>query len=134
MKSNIYIFGFLFLLLFFNQNLSAQLPGNCDGSDGPRIAIAGDSWAQFMADDNSHNIFLASYGHADKAAISQTYETLIGCSTPVGVADYAVSGSEARQWADEDEYGYLQSLKNAILEIWMRIRGDHLKDCLIQFK
>ncbi len=115
MKSNTYILGLLFLLLFFNQKSLAQLPANCNGGDPvPRIAIAGDSWAQFMADDNSHNTFLASYGHADKAANSQTFETLIGCSTPVGIMDYAVSGSEARQWADQENYGYLQSLINAI--------------------
>lgn len=115
MKSNFYTSAFLFLFLLFYQSAFAQLPANCDGSaTGPRIAIAGDSWSQFMADDESHNFFLASYGHADKSAISQTYETLIGCTTPVGLMDYAVSGSEARQWADETNYGYLQSLITAL--------------------
>ena len=108
MKRNIYTLGLFFLSFLFHQTSFAQLPANCiEGSSEPRIAIAGDSWAQFMADDNSHNTFLASYGHADKAAISETFEILIGCSTPVGVSDYAVSGSEARQWADEENYGCL---------------------------
>ena len=115
MKRYIYTLGLFFLSFLFHQTSFAQLPANCiEGSSEPRIAIAGDSWAQFMADDNSHNTFLASYGHADKAAISETFEILIGCSTPVGVSDYAVSGSEARQWADEENYGYLQSLITAL--------------------
>jgi len=98
------VFGLLFSVISF-----AQLPANCSGSS-PRVTIAGDSWAQYMADDNSHNLMLNWYGHADKGAISQTHELCIGCSSTPGPNDYAVSGSEARQWADEASYDYVQNL------------------------
>lgn len=104
----------LFLILFFTSISMAQLPANC-GSSSPRIAIAGDSWAQFMADDNSHNTMLKMYGHADKVAIAESFELCIGCIGSPGNDDYAVSGSEARQWADESNYTYLAALESALI-------------------
>lgn len=91
--------------------LLAQLPGTCTTKN--RIAIAGDSWAQYMADDDTHNKTLSMYGHGDKKAISDTYEISIGCSGSPGPDVYAVSGSLAREWADEVEYDYLQNLIDA---------------------
>lgn len=103
------------LLLCLSTSISiAQLPANCTNSTVPRIAIAGDSWAQYMADDNSHNTMLKMYGHADKSAIAETFEICIGCTGSPGPNDYAVSGSEARQWADEANYNYLQNLIDAL--------------------
>ncbi len=103
----------LILALFITvpSFLLAQLPGTC--TDKNRIAIAGDSWAQYMADDNTHNKTLSMYGHGDKAAISETFEISVGCSGSPGANDYAVSGSEAREWANETDYNYLQNLIDA---------------------
>lgn len=91
----------------------AQLPASCTSSN--RIAVAGDSWAQYMYDDGVFNKVLRAYGHTDKVAISQTYESVIACfgGDPTST-DYAVSGSEAREWADEINYTYLQALINAL--------------------
>jgi Secretion system C-terminal sorting domain len=102
----------LLLLVTFSFLAKAQLPYNC--TNGARVAIAGDSWAQYMADDGSHNNIFRMYGQADKSAISQTFETPIGCPGSPGPGDYAVSGSEARQWADEANYDYLQNLIDAL--------------------
>jgi hypothetical protein len=99
----------LALMIICSAQGFAQLPANCGGST-PRIAIAGDSWAQYMADDDSHNTMLRMYGHPDKTAVAETYEICIGCIGSPGPNDYAVSGSEARQWADEANYDYLQNL------------------------
>ena len=100
-------------LLFWPSWSHAQLPANCAGSS-PKVIIAGDSWAQYIADDGWHTNMFNRYGHADKTAISQTYESEILCSPSPGPGDYAVSGSEARQWADESNYDYLQNLINAL--------------------
>lgn len=109
-------FGILYLLLFLPFMLNAQLPANCS-APAPRIIMAGDSWAQYMADDNTHNRVLKMYGQGDKTTISSTFEVGILCgSSQPGSGDsyYTVSGSEARQWADETTYNYLQNLINAI--------------------
>ncbi len=104
----------LIILLVGISNLSiAQLPANCNGIN-PRIAIAGDSWAQYMADDGTHSEMLKMYGHGDKTAISETFEKCVGCIGTPGANDYAVSGSEAREWADEVNYDYLQNLIDAL--------------------
>lgn len=103
----------ILLLLLLPSWIYAQLPANCSGS-APRIAIAGDSWAQYMADDNTHNVTLNMYGHGDKSAISSTYEMGILCTSNPGATDYAVSGSEAAEWADETNFNYLQNLINAL--------------------
>ncbi|MFT4758915.1 MAG: hypothetical protein ACI9XO_001546 [Paraglaciecola sp.] len=88
-----------FMLIFTSTSL-AQLPANCNGSSAPRLIIAGDSWAQYMVDDNTHNKVLDMFGHADKTSLGNT-------------STYAVSGSEAREWADPN-FPYLQNLQTAI--------------------
>lgn len=104
---------FVFIVLFFSTFLTkAQLPYTCDFL--PRIAVAGDSWAQYMADDGTYASTLKMYGHGDKGFISETFEISIGCTGTPGSNDYAVSGSEARQWADEANYDYLQNLIDAL--------------------
>ena len=103
----------LCLLLIINSNLTyGQLPANCNITPNsiPRVAIAGDSWAQYMADDDVYNDAFKMYGHADKTCISETYEIGLLCSSSPGPIDYAVSGSEAQEWADEVNFDYLQNL------------------------
>ena len=113
MKNN---FHTLCLSLLFPLGIFAQLPANCD-APAPRIIMAGDSWAQYMADDNTHNRVLKMYGQGDKTTISSTFEVGILCGdTQPDASDpyYTVSGSEARQWANEADYNYLQNLIDAI--------------------
>lgn len=106
----------LFLVLFLPLFLNAQLPANCN-APAPRIIMAGDSWAQYMADDFTHDRVLNMYGQADKTAISSTFEVGILCgSSQPNSSDpfYTVSGSEARQWANETDYNYLANLITTI--------------------
>lgn len=106
----------LYVLLLFPFFLNAQLPANCD-APAARIIMAGDSWAQYMADDNTHNRVLKMYGQGDKTTIASTFEVGILCGDTQPDSDdtyYTVSGSEARQWANEAVYNYLQNLIDAI--------------------
>lgn len=99
------------------QLVQAQAPANCTGTQAPRLLIAGDSWAQYMADDLVHNNAYKGYGHTDKYAVSETFEIVIslwGSGNP-DPWDYAVSGSEAREWVNEAEYPYLQNVRNELL-------------------
>lgn len=111
MQKNYLLSCFLF---WVTSAAFGQMTTDCN-PPAPRVAIAGDSWAQYMADDNTHNEVLKIYGQADKIAVSQTFEIGILCtdSSPSS-GDYAVSGSEARQWADEVNYPYLQDLVTAL--------------------
>ena len=98
-------------------SLHAQPPANCSGSSAPTLLIAGDSWAQYMADDDVFNQALSMYGHGDKYSLASTYEVVIalwGSGSP-DPWDYTVSGSEARQWANEANYPYLQNVRNALI-------------------
>lgn len=38
----------------------------------PRLLLAGDSWAQYMWDDGSHNKLFDRFGHAEKRAVSRS--------------------------------------------------------------
>ncbi len=112
----------LYVLLLLPFLLNAQLPASCTVSTpapnpAPRIIMAGDSWAQYMADDNTHNRVLKMYGQGDKTTIASTFEVGILCGDTQPDSNdpyYTVSGSEARQWADETVYNYLQNLIDAI--------------------
>lgn len=106
-----------FLLLFLAAPLMAQPPANCSGSSAPRMLIAGDSWAQYIADDQVYNNAFKGYGHADQFTVSETFEIVIslwGSGNP-DPWDYAVSGSEAREWVNETEFPYLQNVRNELL-------------------
>ncbi len=93
--------------------LSAQLPQNCNTDD--RLLMMGDSWAQYMYDDNVHNAALSAYGQADKTIRSSVFEvTLFSADPDPQGSYYAVSGSEARQWRDESTYAYLQNVRDQL--------------------
>jgi hypothetical protein len=49
----------------------AVCPG---GATTPRTLLAGDSWAQYMWDDDSHNDIFDKFGHADKRMISRSLD------------------------------------------------------------
>lgn len=74
----------------------------------PRLLLAGDSWAQYMWDDGSHNHVFDRFGHAEKRALSRS----LGSDPGPGYhgAEYAISGSEARQWADTVNYPWIANM------------------------
>jgi hypothetical protein len=74
----------------------------------PRLLLAGDSWAQYMWDDGSHNEQFDRFGHADKRALSRS----LGSDPGPGYTgpEYAISGSEARQWADPANYPWIANM------------------------
>lgn len=73
--------------------------------DAPRLLIIGDSWAQYMWDDGSHDDVLDRFGLADWEALSFS----LGDDPGPGYTgpEVAVSGSEARQWTDTANYPWL---------------------------
>jgi hypothetical protein len=92
-------------------NLQVQsLPA---GAAKTRVLLVGDSWAQYMWDDGSHNLIFDRFGCADKRALSESLDP--GPENPpyTGPA-YAVSGSEARQWVDTANYTYLANVIGAL--------------------
>ena len=74
----------------------------------PRVLLAGDSWAQFMWDDNAHNIVFDKFGMADHLAVSQSLGSNPGAG--YGGTEYAISGSEAREWVDTANYPWIANV------------------------
>ena len=74
----------------------------------PRVLIAGDSWAQFMWDDDAHNQIFDRFGQADKLAVSRS----LGSNPGAGYSgpEYAVSGSEAREWVNTASYPWIANV------------------------
>ncbi len=77
-------------------------------SPQPRVLIAGDSWAQFMWDDDAHNQIFDKFGHADKSAVSRSLGSNPGAG--YGGPEYAISGSEAREWVDTANYPWIANV------------------------
>jgi hypothetical protein len=73
-----------------------------------RVLLAGDSWAQYMWDDDSHNDLLDKFGQADKLAISRS----LGSNPGPGYdgPEYAISGSEAREWVDTANFPWIANV------------------------
>ncbi|NNF07298.1 MAG: hypothetical protein HKN21_11105, partial [Candidatus Eisenbacteria bacterium] len=78
----------------------------------PRVLIAGDSWAQYMWDDGSHNLIFDRFGHADKTAVSQSLAADPGPGH--GGTEYAISGSEAKHWVDTVNYPWIANMVAAL--------------------
>lgn len=78
----------------------------------PRVLLAGDSWAQYMWDDGSHNDIFDLFGHEDCRALSLS----LGSDPGPGYTgpEYSVSGSEARQWADTANYPWIANMVAAL--------------------
>ncbi|MCB1609017.1 MAG: hypothetical protein KDI71_18800 [Xanthomonadales bacterium] len=74
----------------------------------PRVLIAGDSWAQYLWDDDAHNEIFDKFGHADKRALSRS----LGSNPGAGYSgpEYAISGSEAREWVDTANYPWIANV------------------------
>ena len=83
--------------------------GNCPSTaPTPRVLLAGDSWAQYMWDDNAHNITFDKFGQADKLAVSRSLGSNPGAN--YGGREYAVSGSEAREWVNTASYPWIANV------------------------
>lgn len=78
----------------------------------PRVLLAGDSWAQYMWDDGSHNDIFDRFGEADHLALSSS----LGSDPGPGYdgPEYAISGSEARQWVDTANYPWIANMVAAL--------------------
>lgn len=100
------------LLLVSATSLTAQIPSNCDNDATPKVLIAGDSWAQFMGDDAVYDEVFDAYGFSDFYFVTET----LGSSPepPYTGSAYAISGSEARQWADTETYPYIDNMVQAL--------------------
>lgn len=88
-----------------------QVPmgGNCPSTaPTPRVLLAGDSWAQYMWDDNAHNITFDKYGQADKLAVSRSLGSNPGAN--YNGPEYAISGSEAREWVNTASYPWVANV------------------------
>ncbi|MGE4072318.1 MAG: hypothetical protein AB7E72_14200 [Lysobacterales bacterium] len=87
----------------------AVISGACSAVTAvPRVLIAGDSWAQFMWDDDAHNQIFDRFGQSDKRAVSRS----LGSNPGAGYSglEYAVSGSEAREWVNTASYPWIANV------------------------
>lgn len=106
----------------FPWNYDGQLPrvprpsymaGACSSAVPiPRVLLAGDSWAQYMWDDDAHNEIFDKFGMADHRAVSRS----LGSNPGPGYMgfEYAISGSEAREWADTANFPWLANIDAAL--------------------
>jgi hypothetical protein len=78
----------------------------------PKVLLAGDSWAQYMWDDGAHNDIFDRFGFEDRRAVSLS----LGSDPGAGYAgpEYAISGSEARQWSDTANYPWIANMVAAL--------------------
>lgn len=98
---------FTSLLLFVGALLYSQ---SCDPE--PKVLIAGDSWAQYMSDDGTHNDIFDKFGHPDFNLLGPS----LGANPGPGYTgnEYAISGSEAREWADMANYPWINNVIDEI--------------------
>ncbi|HEX7878042.1 MAG TPA: FlgD immunoglobulin-like domain containing protein [Candidatus Eisenbacteria bacterium] len=78
----------------------------------PKVLLAGDSWAQYMWDDGAHNDIFDRFGFEDRRAVSLS----LGSDPGAGYTgpEYAISGSEARQWSDTANYPWIANMVAAL--------------------
>ena len=84
------------------------MAGACNATPTARVLLAGDSWAQYMWDDDAHNEIYDKFGQADHRAVSRS----LGSNPGPGYSgpEYAVSGSEAREWVDTADYPWIANV------------------------
>jgi hypothetical protein len=77
-----------------------------------RVLLAGDSWAQYMWDDDAHNATFDKFGMADHLAVSRS----LGSNPGSGYngPEYAISGSEAREWVDTAHFPWIANVVAAL--------------------
>lgn len=101
---------YILLLVLIYTTVSAQICATNSATN--KVLIAGDSWAQYMSDDGTHNKIFDKFGHADKDLIGPS----LGANPGPGYTgtEYAISGSEARHWADRVNYPWITNVINAL--------------------
>lgn len=84
------------------------MAGACATPPTPRVLLAGDSWAQYMWDDDAHNEIFDQFGQADHLAVSRS----LGSNPGPGYTgpEYAISGSEAREWVNTANYPWIANV------------------------
>ncbi|WP_083926254.1 T9SS type A sorting domain-containing protein [Neolewinella persica] len=108
-------FGYSFLLcvlLLCSIKSFGQINANCNDSSSPKVLLVGDSWAQYMGDDGRYDELFNDYGFPDHYLVTET----LGSSPGPGYTGsaYAVSGSEAREWANTASYPYIANMVVAL--------------------
>jgi hypothetical protein len=95
---------------------ATRIAGNCPAALATqRVLLAGDSWAQFMWDDDAHNQIFDKFGQADKLAVSRSLGQNPGAG--YGGPEYAVSGSEAREWVNSASYPWIANVVTELQEL-----------------
>ena len=96
----------LLCTLFFSFFCTLSYAQTC--TPQPKVIIAGDSWAQYMSDDGTHNVIFDKFGHPDFDLLGQS----LGANPGSGYtgSEYAISGSEAREWADTVNYPWVDNV------------------------
>lgn len=102
----------ILVLVLTTQAIHSQIPSNCTNYSAPKVLIAGDSWAQFMGDDGVYDQVFDAYGFSDYYFVTET----LGSSPepPYTGTAYAISGSEAREWANTGTYPYISNMVQAL--------------------
>ncbi|WP_394758648.1 T9SS type A sorting domain-containing protein [Flavobacterium sp.] len=77
-----------------------------------KVLLAGDSWAQYMSDDGTYNKIFDKMGHGDKIIAGRSLGSNPGANYTG--TEYAISGSEAREWADRARYPWITNVINEI--------------------
>ncbi len=101
---------FTLILAFSYSIVYGQVcPSN---SSEPKVLVAGDSWAQFMWDDNTYNEIFDKFGIADSDMVSRS----LGGNPGAGYngPEYAISGSTAKEWADKTNFPWIDNVIDEI--------------------
>lgn len=109
MRNYIYLF---IVLLLCCANGYGQISANCNNDAAPKVLLVGDSWAQYMGDDGRYDGLFNDYGFPDHSLLTETLSSSPGPGY-TGTA-YAVSGSEAREWANTASFPYIQNMVAAL--------------------
>lgn len=102
----------LYILFFAFSYITISAQVCSSNAAVKKILIAGDSWAQYMSDDGTYNKIFDKFGHADKDLVGPS----LGSNPGPGYTgpEYAISGSEAKHWADRVNYPWITNVINAI--------------------
>lgn len=102
----------LYILIFAFSYITISAQVCSSNAAVKKILIAGDSWAQYMSDDGTYNKIFDKFGHADKDLVGPS----LGSNPGPGYTgpEYAISGSEAKHWADRVNYPWITNVINAI--------------------
>lgn len=95
---------------------------SCVTTPVPRVALAGDSWAWYMYDRDdddlhNHDIIFDKFGQGDKSVIGDGADSLASYNAfpeAERVDKYTVGGTQARHWADLENWPLQTALNKAL--------------------